>query len=66
MCISYEVLRREAANNLDPTDPDYELYVKINEVNLLIIQLQGDQCYMHVTYSVYTEKLPIIMNKKLL
>ena len=33
-CISYEVLRREAANNLDPNDPDYELYVKINEVIL--------------------------------
>jgi hypothetical protein len=32
-CLSYSVLRREAAASLDPEDPDYKLYTSLKRVS---------------------------------
>jgi hypothetical protein len=32
-CLSYTVLRREAAASLDPSDPDYALYTNLKRVS---------------------------------
>jgi hypothetical protein len=32
-CVSYSVLRREAAASLDPSDPDYAFYTNLQKVS---------------------------------